>query len=170
MASCLGHNLTFKGIFGEPRRLVTEAVKRVCRSSGAKGTNKPLKFVLMNTAGNSNRDLNEPASFAHRCAIGLLRLSIPPHQDNEDAADYLRTEVGPHDIAIQWTIVRPDGLIDEDTVSDYALHPSPTRSAIFNPGKTSRINVAAFMSDLITNQTVWERWKGQMPVIYNQKS
>ncbi|MAX09624.1 MAG: NAD-dependent epimerase, partial [Candidatus Marinimicrobia bacterium] len=30
----------------------------------------------------------------------------------------------------------------------------------------SRVNVAAFMNKLITDQNLWEKWKGQMPVIY----
>jgi len=29
VASCLGHNLTFKRLFGKPRRLVTDAVRRL---------------------------------------------------------------------------------------------------------------------------------------------
>lgn len=37
-------------------------------------------------------------------------------------------------------------------------------------GETSRINVAHFMADLITDDGLWSRWKGQMPVIYNQRS
>ena len=170
VASCLGHNLTFKGIFGRPRRLVTDAAERCCQAMRANGTDKPNKFVLMNTAGNSNRDLNEPISLAQSCVIGLLRWLVPPHRDNEKAADYLRTEVGKNDTEIQWAAVRPDSLFDEDSVSAYELHPSPTRSAIFNPGRTSRINVAHFTADLITNHDAWEKWKGQMPVIYNQES
>lgn len=170
VACCLGHNLTFKGIFGQPRRLVTDATKRFCQAIRASGSDKPAKFVLMNTAGNSNRDLREPISRAQSCVIGLLRLLVPPHRDNEKAADYLRTEVGQNDINIQWVAVRPDSLIDEGDVSAYALHPSPTRSAIFNPGRTSRINVAHFMADLLTNHDSWEKWKGQMPVIYNNES
>jgi len=31
VASCLGHNMTFKGVFGPPRRLVTEATRRRLR-------------------------------------------------------------------------------------------------------------------------------------------
>ena len=170
VASCLGHNLTFKGIFGQPRQLVTDAVKRLCQAIGANGSDKPIKFVLMNTAGNSNRDLKEPVPLAQSCVIGLLRLLVPPHRDNENAADYLRTEVGQNDTGLQWAVVRPDSLFDEDDVSDYELHPSPTRSAIFNPGRTSRINVAHFMADLITNHDAWKKWKGQMPVIYNKES
>lgn len=64
--------------------------------------------------------------------------------------------------------MRPDGLIDEETVTDYDLHPSPIRSAISDPGKTSRINVAHFIADLIAEPETWNRWKGQMPVIYNR--
>ena len=51
----------------------------------------------MNTTGNRNRDLNEPISLAQKCVIGLLRLLLPPHADNEDAADYLRTKIGQND-------------------------------------------------------------------------
>jgi hypothetical protein len=128
----------------------------------------PTKFVLMNTTGNRNHDLDERISFAQSCVIGLLRLLLPPHVDNEKAADYLRTEIGQKDNAVEWVAIRPDALINEDAVSEYELHCSPTRSAIFDSGKTSRINVAHFMADLITKEVVWDKWKGQMPVIYNK--
>jgi len=121
----------------------------------------------MNTAGNSNRDLREPVSFGQRCVIGLLRLLLPPHGDNEKAADYLRTQIGQSDKAIEWVAVRPDTLVNEDEVTEYEVHPSPIRSALFNPGKTSRINVAHFMADLITDSDTRSTWKGRMPVIYN---
>jgi hypothetical protein len=130
----------------------------------------PARFVLMNTAGNSNRDLDEPLSFAEKMVIGLLRLVLPPQADNEEAADYLRTMIGQDDPVIEWAAVRPDSLVNEDMVSDYTVHPSPTRSAIFNSGQTSRINVGHFMAELITDDVTWDRWKGQMPVIYNETS
>ena len=168
VASCLGHNITFKGIFGPPRRLVTEATRRLCDAIKENALERPTKFVLMNTTGNRNRDLDEAISFPQKCVIGLLRLLVPPHADNEEAADYLRTHIGQDDPAIEWVAVRPDGLVDDETVTPYELHPSPTRSAIFDAGKTSRINVAHFMAELILNETIWHQWKGQMPVIYNQ--
>ena len=167
VASCLGHNLTLKGIFGPPRRLVTDATRRLCNAIKAEDSERPAKFVLMNTAGNRNRDLNEPVSFGQRLAIGLLRLLIPPQADNESAADYLRISIGQDDRAIEWAAVRPDTLINEDEVTEYEVFPSPTRSAIFDPGSTSRINVAHFMARLITEDDTWNQWKGQMPVIYN---
>lgn len=168
VASCLGHNMSLKGIYGQPRRLVTEATRRLCTAIKANNPDQPVRFVLMNTAGNSNRDLSEPVSFAQRSVIGLLRLLLPPHADNEQAADYLRVEVGQNDPIIQWAVVRPDTLVDEDEVTDYEAHASPTRSALFDPGKTSRINVAHFMTDLITDGDTWNQWKGQMPIIYNK--
>jgi hypothetical protein len=168
IASCLGHNLTFKGIYGKPRRLVTDATRRLCNAITTNNSKSPTKFVLMNTTGNRNRDLNEPISFAQKCVIGLLRLLLPPHVDNENAADYLRTQIGQNNTTIEWVAVRPDGLINEDDVSDYEIHQSPTRSAIFNAGKVSRINVGHFMASLINDDNLWRTWKGQMPVIYSK--
>ncbi len=168
VASCLGHNLSFKGMFGQPRRLVTDATRRLCRAIRSGAPEDPVKFILMNATGNSNRDLDERVSFAQQCVIWLLRVFLPPHVDNEQAAEYLRTEVGQHDRQIEWVAVRPDGLVNEAEVTTYTEHPSPTRSAIFDAGKTSRINVAHFMTELITRPDKWARWKGQMPVISNQ--
>lgn len=170
VASCLGHNLTFKGLFGHPRRLVTDATRRICdavRSSQTANPGEPVKFLLMNTTGNRNRDLDEPISIAQKCLIGLLRLLLPPHADNENAADYLRTKIDQGHPLIEWVAVRPDSLIDETNVTDYEIYASPQRSALFDAGTTSRINVADFMARLITDNTIWNRWNGQMPVIYN---
>jgi nucleoside-diphosphate-sugar epimerase len=167
VASCLGHTMSFKGMYGKPRRLVTDATRRLCEAIQASEPEGPVKFVLMNTSGNRNRDLEEPISFAQKCVVSLIRALIPAHADNELAAEYLRSSIGQNNTSIEWTAVRPDGLTDEDTVTDYELHASPTRSAIFDAGVTSRINVGHFMADLITDDAVWSAWKGQMPVIYN---
>jgi len=168
VASCLGHNMSFKGIYGQPRRLVADATRRLCSAIKANNPEKPVKFVLMNTTGNRNRDLSETISFAQKCVIWLLRLLLPPHVDNEEAADFLRTEIGQNDSVIEWAAVRPDGLIDKSEVSEYDVHASPTRSAIFDAGTISRINVGHFMADLITDHDTWTKWKGQMPVIYSR--
>jgi nucleoside-diphosphate-sugar epimerase len=168
VASCLGHNLTLKGIYGHPRRLVTDATRRLCNAIKANQPAGRTKFVLMNTSGNRNRDLDEPISLAQKVVIGLLRLLLPPHVDNEQAADYLRTQIGQHDGQIAWVAVRLDGLIDADEVTEYDTYPSPIRSAIFDAGQVSRINVAHFMAELITNEACWQQWRGQMPVIYSR--
>ena len=167
VASCLGHNLTFKGIFGKPHRLVTEATQRLCSAIKATKPEVSIKFVLMNTVANRNRDLNEPISIAQKCIIALLRLLLPPHPDNEKAAEHLRTVIGQKDNDIEWTAVRPSSLIDEESTSEIEVYRSPMRS-IVDDGQISRINVGYFMADLITNNDVWNQWKGQMPVIYNK--
>lgn len=167
VASCLGHNLNLKGLYGHPRRLVTDATRRLCAAIQANQPQAPVRFVLMNTTGNTNRDLDERRSVGDKLVTGILRLVLPPQADNEQAADYLRTVIGQDNVAIEWVAVRPDTLLNEDLVTDYTVHPSPTRSPVFDPGQTSRINVGHFMAELITDDATWNQWKGQMPVIYN---
>lgn len=50
VASCLGHNMSIKGIYGHPRRLVTDATRRLCNAIKANKPVEPVKLVLMNTA------------------------------------------------------------------------------------------------------------------------
>jgi len=168
VASCLGHNITFKGIFGKPRNLVADAIKLICMAIQNNSPEKPIKFVLMNTTANRNRDLNEPISIGEKLLMGLIRLLVPPQSDNEKAADILRVDIGQNNRLIDWVVVRPDALINEDIVTEFEIYASPTRSAMFNPGKTSRINVGNFMARLIVENNFWNKWKGQMPVMYNK--
>jgi NAD(P)-dependent dehydrogenase (short-subunit alcohol dehydrogenase family) len=167
VVSCLGHNLTFKGMFGHPRRLVTDAVQRLCDAIEKTAPDAPVKLILMNTTGNQNKRAGEKVSTAQSFVIGLIRLLLPPHADNEVAAGYLQSGFGANQEVIEWVAVRPDSLIDQESVTEYDTYASPIRSAIFDAGKTSRINVAHFMSQLITNDETWTEWKRQMPVIYN---
>lgn len=132
VASCLGHRPTVKGIFGPPRRLVTDATRRLCRAIRANRPAAPVRFVLMNTAGNRNRDLDERVGIGQRCVVGLLRWLVPPHADNEEAADFLRVAIGEDDPVIEWAAVRPDGLIDADEAT-------PTRSIPHRSGARSSI-------------------------------
>ncbi len=168
VVSCLGHIISFKGIYGFPRRLVTDATRRLCNAIKANNPETPVKFVLMNSSGVSNLDRSEKISFKQKCVIGLLRFLVPPHADNENAADYLRAEIGQNNNVIEWTAVRPDGLINEIDVTEYSIYTSPVKSAIFDAGTVSRINVGHFMAELISNIGLWNKWKGQMPVIYSK--
>ncbi len=169
--SCLGHNLTLKGLYSAPRMMVRDSIKRVVKLASVQ-RNTPLKVVLMNSSGVRNKDQHEPISIPQHFVLALLRILLPPHRDNEQAANYLRTlktsNTGSIKSKIQWVVVRPDTLIDEDKVSEYSLYPTPIRSAIFNSGKVSRINVAAVICTLLTDSTLWETWKGKMPLIYNK--
>lgn len=170
VVSCLGHNITLKGVFGKPRRLVTDAVKLLYMAVQKNPHEKPIRYVLMNTTANRNRDISEPISIGEKLIMGVIRSLVPPQADNEKAADFLRLNIGQNNKLIDWVAVRPDTLINEENVTEYMLYPSPIRSALSNPGKTSRINVGNFMSRLITEDDLWNKWKGQMPVIYNRIS
>jgi len=167
-ACCLGHTLSLKGIFGKPYDLVFQSVKNLCEAV-IKSKKENIKFILMNTSGNTNKDINEQVSISQKCVVSLIRFLVPPHADNENAADYLRVEIGQESRAIKWVVVRPDSLINEDNVSSYENFSSPTRSAIFDAGKTSRINVANFMSRLVREEKLFAKWQGQMPLIYNKE-
>jgi len=169
VVSCLGHNLTFKGMFGEPRLLVADTLQCICNAIRSNESEVPIKVILMNTTGNSNRDIPETPPISQRMVIGILRALLPPHVDNETAADYLRIKIGKNNNAVEWVAVRPDALVDEKDVTEYKVHASPIRNAIFNSGATSRINVANFMAELIVNEKIWDKWKGHMPVIYNNE-
>lgn len=168
IACCLGHNMSPRGIWGPPFRLVTNATRRLCDAALSAPRDQPVKFVLMNTAGNRNRDLNEQVSIGHRFVVGAIRLLVPPHSDNERASDVLRREYGAGQLNLEWVVVRPDSLVTEANATGYSVHPSPTRDAIFNAGTTSRNNVAHFMAELLCQTELWERWHGQMPVLYNK--
>lgn len=165
--SCLGHNLTFRGMFGHPRRLVSDATRRLCEAIQKNAPITPVKYILMNTAGNQNILAGETVSKTQAIVVGLIRHLLPPHADNEVAATYLQGTFGINQKVIEWTAVRPDSLINDESVTDYEVHPAPIRSAIFDAGKTSRINVANFISRLALDNGMWQKWKRQMPVIYN---
>jgi hypothetical protein len=81
-------------MFGRPRKLVTDSVSRVCDAIRQAEPAAPVRFVLMNTTGVRNRDLDEPRTFGETIVMGLLGVLLPPQSDNERAAEYLRTKVG----------------------------------------------------------------------------
>ncbi|WP_295893668.1 NAD(P)-dependent oxidoreductase [uncultured Vibrio sp.] len=164
---CLGHNLTVKGIWGQPTRLVTEVMKRVCHAISSLNPAAPIKLILMSTTGFQDLKNRETVSIPHRCIVALLRLALPPHVDNEAAARFLQDNCSSKEGIIKWVGVRPDSLIDQLASTDYDLHPSPVYDPIFDARATSRVNVAHFMVELISNPILWQHWQGRFPVIYN---
>ena len=165
---CLGHNITFKGIFGKPQMLVYQSLKNVCDAI-INSSNKKAKVVLMNTTGNENKEINEKRSFGERIILSILTALLPPQKDNVSASKYLSVVIGKNNKKIEWAVVRPDALLNDDKESPYEVFEAIIRSPIFNPGRTSRINVSHFMTELITNEELWQKWKNKMPVIYNKE-
>jgi nucleoside-diphosphate-sugar epimerase len=164
--SCLGHNITFSGIFGKPRLLVTECIRSISEAIERSKKDK-VKIILMSTTANRNRKVRENYTLGDKIVLSLLYVFLPPHKDNIKAAKYLSDKTAQNNSKIDWVSVRPDGLIDEEKESSYEVFASPQRSPVFNPGKTSRINVSHFMSELLFNEESWEKWKYKMPVVYN---
>ena len=164
---CLGHNITFKGLFGKPRMLVSDSIKNICEAISRRQKEK-VKIILMNTTGNKNKKIKENYSFKDRVVLSLLTFLLPPQKDNVEAASYLSNVIADNNSKIEWIAVRPDTLINEENVSEYEIVESPKRSPVFDAGKTSRINVSHFMIELLFNKTLWEKWKFKMPVIYNK--
>lgn len=165
---CLGHNISFQGMYGKPRKLVRDSVKKIVHGIEQIAPEKLFKFVLMNTNGNANRDLNETYPLKERIILNLLYLLLPPHTDNIQAAEYLRTTVGKNNSNVEWAVVRPDTLIDEQEVTEYEIDPLSKDGAIFSENRASRINVANFMAQLVLNDTLWDQWKGRLPYIKNK--
>lgn len=167
VVSCLGHNMDFKGIFGDPRKLCTDATQRLCKAIELNNPAEPTKFILMSTVGVQNPDLGERRTLFDRGLLTLLRHSLPPHKDNETAAEHLHRNVGKDNKRIEWCCVRPDSLINDD-ISPYDTKKSPV-TGIMTGRPTTRANVAQFMAELIDNADLWRTWKFEMPVIMNSK-
>ena len=167
--SCLGHNISFKGLFGKPRMLVSDSIKNICQAL-AISKNEKVKLILMNTTGNMSKKIKENYSFGDRIILSLLNVLLPPQKDNVEAAGYLSNNIEENNSKIEWVAVRPDTLINEENESEYEIIESPKRSPVFDAGKTSRINVSHFMVELLLNENLWKKWKFRMPVIYNMKS
>lgn len=163
---CLGHNISFKGLFGKPHKLVVNAVKKITEAAASFKDTK--KFILMSTTAYTNKNLGEKNTFREELILSLLKILLPPHKDNVLAGDHLVYEVGESD-KIEWIAVRPDSLFDEESNSKYEIYEKIIRSPIFNAGMTSRINVAHFIVDLFVDKSLWEIWKYKTPVIYNKE-
>jgi len=164
--SCLGHNISFKGIFGKPRKLVTNCIKNICNSI-LKTKTDITKLILMSTTAYRNTQVKENYGVWDRAVLSSLYYLLPPHKDNVEAGLYLVNTIGVDKPKIEWVMVRPDWLIDEENESEYKIHQSPNRSSIFDPGKASRINVSAFMIKLLLDEKFWNEWRYKLPVLYN---
>jgi uncharacterized protein YbjT (DUF2867 family) len=166
VVSCLGHNITLKGMFGPPRDLVTQATTRICRAIEALRPAEPVKFILM-----SSVSVNQPAGRDARrgrlekAAVAILRGLVPPSKDNQRAADFLCRGVGTANPLVEWVVVRPDTLL-EGEVTEYRLHDSLV-SSLARPDSTNRANVAHFMCELATDPEAWKTWAGRLPVVIN---
>ncbi len=165
VVSCLGHVMNFAGMFGGPKKLCTDAARRLCAAIEQNDPPGPVRFILMNSVGVANPQCDARRPGFERALLFALRYGVPPHRDNETAAAHLYGNIGTDNRHIQWCSVRPDSLINAD-VSAYEICPSPT-TGLFSGRPTARANVAHFMAELIDKQDLWNTWKFRTPVIMN---
>ena len=164
VVSCLGHDVSLRGVFGPPRDLVARTVERLCDTAAALRPAEPVRLVLM-----SSVSVNRPARADARRGVGeraymwVLRRLLPPAQDNQRAADFLALEVGADAPFLEWVVVRPDALVDGE-VSAYRTHDGIVGS-LFRADGTRLANVAHFLAELVTDDAAWRRWRGRMPVV-----
>ena len=59
VVSCLGHVMDFSGMFGEPKKLCTDATRRLCSAIEENSPADTTKFILINTVGVTNSEMNE---------------------------------------------------------------------------------------------------------------
>ena len=192
VVSCLGHNLTLKGMFGRPRQLCVETVRQVCdavaRQKGARKdiasseeeqkkedenannntNNEPLRLIVVSTEGVSRFDGADPKRGAlERALLKALYVLLPPMKDNVEVVRFL------HELKETNETSTPSHRV----VEFCAVRPSDMRdgeespheahaelqNGLFDAGNTTRANVGAFIADLVTKPETWARWRNAFP-------
>lgn len=163
VVSCLGHNLTFSGLFGKPRMLCRDTVRRVCEVAHRLQPPSPIKVVVVSTEGVDRPDGSDPRrGLGERLVLAILWLLLPPVADNVGVVDYLAHEAtaNPH---VEFCAPRPSDMRD-GAAGAFTLH-ATLQNGIFNAGATTRANVGQFMADCISKAAVWQVWKNSFPQI-----
>ena len=198
VVSCLGHNLTLKGMFGRPRQLCVETVRQVCdavaRQKGARKdiasseeeqkkedentttntNNEPLRLIVVSTEGVSRFDGADPKRGAlERALLKALYFLLPPMKDNVEVVRFL------HELKETNETSTPSHRV----VEFCAVRPSDMRdgeespheahaelqNGLFDAGNTTRANVGAFIADLVTKPETWARWRNAFPHLLDSK-
>mmetsp|Transcript_38532 Transcript_38532/g.83714 ORF Transcript_38532/g.83714 Transcript_38532/m.83714 type:complete len:296 (+) Transcript_38532:245-1132(+) len=175
VVQCLGHTITFRGIYRDPHRLVADSAKHLSAAIESANANvtgsKKIKFVVMGSDGVSNPDgTDDVRSRSERIILSLLRKLVPPHADNEATAAYMSHDLAKDNVKkLEWVVVRPTDLIDGQ-VSDYVVYDKP-QGGLFGAGVTTRANCAKFMVDLVLadadGSSLWTEHTFKMPVVHD---
>lgn len=161
---CLGHTISVRGIFGRPRDLVTQAVRRTVTAVDVRRSAAPRRLILMSSVSVNQADHADTLRRGgERAFLTAVRALQPPAKDNQAAADFLALGVGPDNPTVEWVVVRPDTL-EPGEASEYRVSPEIVAS-LFRPDHTRMANVAHFMCELVSDPDTWARWQGRMPVI-----
>ena len=159
------------GVYGKPYKLVRDVVERIStlmEDMEQSTKSKNLKFVLMSSVGVSNPfDTDDKRTFCEQLVLSALRIILPPHRDNEEAAQ-LVSKIGKKR-NIEWVVVRPNKLFDGEKLTKYEVTEKP-HGPLFDDGQTSRVNCAHFIVDLLLTDEIWKRWMYKFPVLLDSFS
>jgi len=172
VVSCLGHNMTFKGMFREGY-FVSETVKKLTEAMP-----EGCRFVLMSTDGLAYPDGSDPKRTRfERGMLRFLRWLLPPVADNEMSVGHLFDQAKKEN-SCEWVGVRPGDLFDindEEIVratskKDYEVF-DHTFGSLFGDNSTARSQVAHFLVDLSTmgKRPFEKKYNHKLPVIYQYK-
>lgn len=162
---CLGHNLSFKGIFGHPRRLVADSVERLAKSLAQTTGPTRRKLILMSSDGVVHpAGTDDKLGFWARLILGFCHHCLPPHSDNEAAAMYLYNLAGSGNM--EWIVLRPTDLVNGKASGGYNLSSKPV-GGLFGSQVVTRANVAKCMVDFIVNDELFTEYRFRMPVIHD---
>jgi len=155
VVSCLGHNISFKGMYLQDRKLCTNAAKRLTKAMPSS-----CKFIMMGSDGVAHKGVDPPRTRLERSVIFMLRYLVPPHADNEGAAAYLVRNT-----SFEWVTVRPTNLVNEEEASGNYNVTEKVETPLFGDQTVSRNNVAHFMVELMTNKNTFAKYLHKMPVV-----
>ena len=170
IVSCLGHNLTFRGMFRDGL-FVSDTVRRLKTAMP-----KDCRFVLMGTDAVQYPDGSDPKRTRfERGILRMMRFLLPPVKDNELAAEIL-FEDAEKEGCYDWVAVRPGDLLEIteqcgcDVKEDYEIH-EHTFGGLFGENAIARSQVAHFMANLATmeKESFQKSYNHKMPVIYQKK-
>lgn len=169
VVSCLGHNLTFKGLFREAY-FVSDAAKNL-----SLGMPENSRFVLMSTVGFPHPKDPIRSRF-ERGLMAVLRYLMVPVRDNEKSAYHLLGMLDNKSTADrEWVAVRPGDLYNEEDEPEkkpgYEIFDQASGPLFDMTSMVSRTDVARFMSRLATmeSKTFRENHNHKMPVIFGAK-
>lgn len=90
--SCLGHVLSFKGVFSPPRDLVSGHTTRLCRGIEAPQPARPVKVILMSSVSVPHPGgLDIRRGILEQALVWMLLGLLPPARDDPCAVSSLRT-------------------------------------------------------------------------------
>lgn len=171
VVSCLGHNLTFKGMFREGL-FVSESVQKLTRAMPSS-----CRFVMMGTDAVAYPDGSDPKRTRfERGLLRFMRWILPPVNDNELAAAHLFEDAKSSKNSYEWVAVRPGDLVEtedaellEKSKKDYEIH-EHTFGGLFGDNSTYRSQVADFLVHLATmSSKAFKTYNHKMPVVYSRK-